>query len=69
MPFHFLGKLQFYKDDGNHVLEAIPLGTKVINNLVIIDEKFAKIDNRPADLWTAEVFQDLANNICDFINN
>ena len=59
--------MQFYKDDGNHIMEAVPLGSKVINNQVVIDEDFAKIDNRPADLRTAEIVQDLANNICDFI--
>ena len=59
--------MQFYKDDDNHVLEAVPLGTKVINNQAIIDKEFAKIDNRHANLRTAKAVQDLANNICDFI--
>ena len=59
--------MQFYKDDGNHIMEAVPLGSKVINTQFIIDEEFAKIDNRPANLRTAEVVQDLAKNICDFI--
>ena len=48
-------------------MEAVPLGAKVINSQVVIDEDFAMIDNRPADLRTAEVVQDLANNICDYI--
>ena len=43
------------------------MGTKVINNQVVIDEEFAKIDNRAADIRTAETVQELANNICDFI--
>ena len=59
--------MQFYKDDGNHVMEVVPLGAKVINNQVVIDEDFAMIDNRPADLRAAEVVQDLANNICGSI--
>ena len=51
--------VQFYKDD---VMEAVPLGAKVIKNQVVIDKDFAMIDNRPTDLRPAQVVQDLANN-------
>ena len=58
---------QVYVDDGNNILEAVPRGARVVEDLVVVDEEEAETDSRPADLRTAEVVRDLANNIYPFI--
>ena len=58
---------QVYVDDGNNILEAVPRGARVVGDLVVVDEEEAETDSRPADLRTAEIVRDLANNIFPFI--
>ena len=48
--------------------KALPPGSKLVNNELIIDEEQLMADRDiPADQRTAKIFQSVANSICDFM--
>ena len=60
--------LQIYVDDQQIVTKALPPGTRVVNDQLVIDEDQIENDmNVPADLRTAKIFQTISNSICDFL--
>ena len=60
--------LQVYVDDQNIVTIALPLGAKIVNGELVIDEAQIEIDRDiPADLRTAKIFQQVSNSIYDFM--
>ena len=60
--------LQVFVDDQNIVTKALPPGSKLINNELIIDEEQLIADRDiPADQRTAKILQSVANSICDFM--
>ena len=57
-----------YVDDCNMAGKSIPLGARLKDNKVVIDEDCVEADRAlSADKRTAELIQQIANNICEFI--
>ena len=60
--------LKVYVDDQTIVTKALPLGAKIVNNELVIDEQQAELDKDiPADVRTAKIFKEVSNSICDFL--
>ena len=60
--------LKYYVDDNNVVMEAIPLGYRLIEDeLVLIQEGLEADKVVPDDKQTAKLAQSHKNNICEFI--
>ena len=54
--------IQIYVDDQQIVTKALPPGTRVMNDELVIDEDQIENDlNVPADLRTAKIFQTISN--------
>ena len=60
--------LKYYVDDGNLALEAFPLGARLVNGSIIIDNDKIESDRAiPDDRRTAEIVLEIANSVTDTI--
>ena len=59
---------KYYVDDGNLALEAFPLGARLVNGSIIIDnDKIRSGRKIPDDRRTAEIVLEIANSVTDTI--
>ena len=60
--------LFYYIDDGNLIVDPLPLGSRLVGNKIMVVDRCILEDFRiPPDERTAKILTQLGNNICDFI--
>ena len=60
--------MKIYVDDCNLAMEALPLGSRLVDGEVkIIEEEIDKDKDIPDDIRTSNIIVDIANSICHFI--
>ena len=60
---------KYYVDDGTNVTTPLPLGSRLENDKIVIDENQIVNDREiPADIRTSKILVEIGNGICEFIN-
>ena len=68
IPDFILYLMKIYVDDCNLGMEALPLGSRLVDGEVkIIEEEIEKDKDIPDDVRTSNIIVEIANSICDFI--
>ena len=59
---------KYYVDDGTNVTTPLPLGSKLEEDKIVIDEELIDSDREiPADIRTSRILVEIGNGICEFI--